>query len=192
MNFCSEFGEDKWIAENLPLPATGFYVDVGCAHPTEGSNTAFLRARGWQGLAIDANPLFADKWETAGYGSHFVQAFVSDQPIVPFDFSDRVLESRVSLGGPHFAAVDLWSIVEAAAEQQYPKIHFLTLDLEGHEINALRSLIDYYPKSECPPIIVSEYNTLGLGEDLRVRDYLLKQGYRLVHTTRANHIFHRA
>ncbi len=192
MNFYSEFGEDKWIAENLPLPAHGYYVDVGCAHPTEGSNTAFLRARGWQGLAIDANPLFAEKWETAGYGGHFVQAFVSDQEIVPFAFSDRVLESRVSPGSPRFAAFALWSLVEAARNEQYPKIDFITLDVEGHEINALRSLIDYYPPTELPSIIVSEYNTLGIGEDMRVRDYLLNRGFKHVHTTTSNHIFHRA
>jgi hypothetical protein len=187
MNFCSEFGEDKWIAENLPLPATGFYVDVGCAHPTEGSNTAFLRARGWRGLAIDANPLFADKWETAGYGSHFVQAFVSDQPIVPFAFSDRVLESRVASNGPRFAATSLARLVPLS-----DKIDLLTLDVEGHEFEVFQSLSLGLMDSALPPIIVSEYNTRDLGEDYRVSKQLQWRGYRLVHTTRANHIFHRA
>ena len=47
--------EDEWIDKNLPLPEKGFYVDIGCEHPFNHSNTAFLRDRGWKGLAIDGN-----------------------------------------------------------------------------------------------------------------------------------------
>ena len=70
MNFYSEYGEDRWIAENLKLPDRGFYVDVGCAVPGSGSNTAFLRDRGWGGLVIDANPAYAALW-LAGRASSF-------------------------------------------------------------------------------------------------------------------------
>lgn len=181
--FYSEFGEDRWIAEHLPLPATGFYVDVGCAHPTEGSNTAFLRDRGWQGLAIDANPGYAPLWPAGA----FVQAIVSTEPIVGFEFKSAHYESRVCSGQTQFAAVPLQSLVRAHRRRPFETCDFLTLDVEGHEFEALLSL-----GALLPPIIVSEYNTRGLGEDMRVHDYLLKNGFTLVHTTTANHIFHRA
>lgn len=175
--FYSEFGEDRWIAENLPLPAHGYYVDVGCADPTDGSNTAFLRDRGWRGLAIDANPLFGTVWPP----DTFVQAIISDQPIVSFEFKDNGYESRVAPGHQRFAAVPLTHLTRYPAD-------LLSLDLEGHEYNALLSL----PRPLLPPIIISEYNTSGLGEDMRVRDYLLERGYRIAHQTPANHIFFRA
>lgn len=179
--FFSEFGEDRWIAENLPLPATGYYVDGGCAHPTEGSNTAFLRARGWRGLAIDANPGSAPLWPA----DTFVQAIISDEPIVGFEFKAAHFESRVSEGHTQFAAVQLCDLLRAQRQTEFATCDFLTLDVEGHEFEALRSLGCIFP-----PIIVSEYNTLGIGEDMRVRDYLLSRGFALVHTTPANHIFH--
>ncbi|MES2694485.1 MAG: FkbM family methyltransferase [Verrucomicrobiota bacterium] len=185
MNFYSEFGEDRWIADNLPLPATGYYVDVGCAHPTEGSNTAFLRARGWRGLAIDANPGWGAVWQTAA-PDHFVQAFVSDKRIVSFEFKEAHYESRITPGNTRYAAVPLWTLVDHDYD-----IDLLTLDVEGHEFEVLTTL-DNWRIPQLPPIIVSEYNTRGIGEDMRVRDYLLARGYRLVHTTVANHIFHRA
>lgn len=180
--FFSEFGEDRWIAENLPLPATGYYVDVGCAHPTEGSNTAFLRARGWRGLAIDANPGYAPLWPA----DTFVQAFISAQPIVSFEFKAAHYESRVAPGHTRYAAPqlsDLWTAVGC------PKLDLLTLDVEGHEYEALMSLISAC--GDLPPIIVSEYNTRDLGIDNRVRAALTSGfGYELVHTTPANHIFY--
>ena len=40
MNFYSEYGEDRWIAENLKLPDRGFYVDVGCAGRRVGRKQA--------------------------------------------------------------------------------------------------------------------------------------------------------
>lgn len=187
MNFYSEFGEDRWIAENLPLPAAGYYVDVGCAHPTNGSNTAFLRDRGWRGLAIDANPEFAAHW--APWPDTFVQGIVSSDPFVTFEFNEaRCYESRVAPGPVRYGTVSLERLCFG-----HPRIDLLTLDVEGHEFSALRSLNEFIEiPLGYPPIIISEYNTAGLGEDMRVRDHLFEHGYRLVHTTTANHIFHRA
>lgn len=176
MTFHSEFGEDKWIAENLPLPAEGNYVDVGCGHPVIGSNTAFLRDRGWRGTGIDANLGYASAW-TRGT---FIQAFVSDFPIVPFAFKEVSGHSRVELGAPMVGACRLDRLISERPD-------FLSLDLEGHEFNALLSL----SRDLLPPIIVSEYNTHGIGEDPRVLHYLIVEGYEVVHQTIANHIFYR-
>ncbi len=189
--FYSEFGEDAWIAANLPLPKTGYYIDLGCAHPTLSSNTAFLRDRHWPGLAIDANPGFAPFWaelypaalpnDRRPALNPFLAAIISDRPIVTFEYKqEAILESRVTPGATRHAAVRLSHLTHLPCD-------FLSLDLEGHEYEALRSI----PPPHLPPIIVSEYATTGLPDDMRVRDYLVMSGYRLAHTTPANHIFHR-
>jgi len=53
----SQFGEDvllhHFIFNELKLEK-GFYVDVGCFHPIQYSNTNFLYMSGWKGLNIDA------------------------------------------------------------------------------------------------------------------------------------------
>lgn len=180
--YYSEFGEDRWISENLVLPGLGFYVDVGAAHPVAGSNTAFLRDRGWHGLAIDANPGYAEHW--AGISDcHFVAAIASDVPIVEFDFKDIPGHSRVEYGAKiSFAATRMDTILRARGVSV---IDVLSLDLEGHEFNALLSMQGYWPR-----IVISEFSTAGLPDDYRVRDLLIRGGYyELRHTTHSNHIF---
>lgn len=55
----SQYGEDRLIEVLLRPGPWGTYVDVGSHHPHEGSNTYGLYLRGWRGLTIDANPVFA-------------------------------------------------------------------------------------------------------------------------------------
>jgi FkbM family methyltransferase len=50
----STFGEDLILKKFLKK--NGFYVDVGCYHPYEGSNTCLLYKKGWRGINIDLNP----------------------------------------------------------------------------------------------------------------------------------------
>lgn len=193
-SFHSEFGEDKWIAKNLPLPEKGFYVDVGCGPPGFGSNTQFLLDSGWNGLAIDANPNYAQHW--LGYlNVRFVQAMVSCMPVVPFAFKRVPGHSRVETGHILHAAASLDRLVGHFAKQMVPrptKIDLLSLDVEGHEFEAIYSLM-LLPWA--PEIIISEYSTAGLADDYRVKEYLsgpdMPWRYKLVHTTQANHIFQR-
>ena len=46
-------GEDKILKEIFKYKKSGLYVDVGCYHPIELSNTALLYNRGWKGINID-------------------------------------------------------------------------------------------------------------------------------------------
>ncbi len=181
--YYSEFGEDKWIAENLTLPETGFYIDAGCGHPTIHNNTAFLRDRGWNGMAIDANDGYAGYWQDGV----FIQAFVSDQPLVSFSFKKIAGHSRVEESPRRYATTSLLRLLGVVKQPApAPWFDFLSLDLEGHEFNALMSL-----EGQLPRVIVSEYSTEGLFDDMRVKEYLERNGYRLVHTTKANHVFTR-
>ena len=40
--FHSEYLEDKWIFQNLPVPKAGFFVDVGAGDGVRASNTYFF------------------------------------------------------------------------------------------------------------------------------------------------------
>lgn len=186
MSFFSEFGEDEWISKHLPLPEKGFYVDVGANQPGAGSNTAFLRAKGWAGLAVDANPEFAKLW--AGIpGTLFVAGIVSDEPIVGFDFKQIAGHSRVEKVNRLFATTTLDRLLQTV-KPEVARIDLLSLDVEGHEFNALLSLSLFRWK---PAIIISEFSTAGIGEDVRVANFLQTppRPYELVHQTPANQIF---
>lgn len=179
MKYYSEFGEDEWLHRNNHLGGTGMvYVDVGAADPVTGSNTALLRDLGWTGLAVDGNPAYAFKWKTP-----FELAVVSTESEVPFNFHPNHVVSRVEAGNPIVPAVSLESILE---RRGIGKIDLLSLDVEGHEFEALTSM-DL--AAHQPRIIISEYNTQGLGFDWRVRDFLMDRNYYVVHQTLANLVY---
>ena len=50
-----EFAEDVLIDRILKSIKNGVYIDVGCYHPIELSNTALLYNKGWNGMNIDLN-----------------------------------------------------------------------------------------------------------------------------------------
>lgn len=179
MTFHSEFGEDKWITENLKLPEKGIYLDLGCAHPYFKSNTAFLRQMGWTGVGVDADPRWADDWTDP-----FVAAIVSIFPRIGFIINqDNPYVSRTTKNGGGFQLAKHAS--QILEECGIDHLDFLSLDLEGHEYHAFLTL----EREHLPTIIISEYDTEGIGKDMRVHDYLTATDYQLVHTTTANHIF---
>jgi len=180
LNFYSQNGEDEWIANNLSLPDKGFYLDVGCGHPFNQSNTAFLRERGWKGLAVDANPQLINEWN-GELREHFIQGAVSDKrEIVWFDIHAVPEYSRINDNGQiKLMSMTLDELVGKSL------IDFFSLDVEGHEYEVILGIEPW----KLPPIIVSEYNTAGIGEDFRVRDYLLRFRYQVAHRTVSNLIF---
>jgi FkbM family methyltransferase len=178
MTYYSQFGEDRWICEQFVLPEKGVYVDVGAGHPTTISNTAFLRDRGWTGLAVDGNPNYVQLWA----GLPFEAAVVSGIPDVRFEIDGNPDMSRVRTGEPNVHTVTLESLL---IKHQIGIIDFLSLDVEAHEFDVLMSM---NLQAHKPRIVVSEYSTLNIGEDMRVRDFLVAQGYEVVCKTIANFI----
>ena len=61
----SMYGEDLIINNFFKKKKKGFYVDVGCYHPIDGSNTHLLFRRGWEGINIDVNSLSIDLFKAA-------------------------------------------------------------------------------------------------------------------------------
>ena len=49
----SMIGEDLFVDWFFKKKKIGFYVDVGCYHPLQLSNTYLLYKRGWSGINID-------------------------------------------------------------------------------------------------------------------------------------------
>jgi len=178
--YFSEFSEDSACVDlGLPLPENGIYVDVGCAWPDLRSNTAFLRKRGWHGLAIDGNPFWKHYWDETP-NAKFINAIVSNETRGSFDTSGPPDMARLTGNAPEVNCIPLEHILVAHGIE---KIDFLSLDVEGREMEALLSM---NIARHCPEIVVSEYKTHGIGEDFRVKEYLEGVGYREVHRTFAN------
>lgn len=169
--------EDQWIAENLPLPEKGFYVDIGAGHPFTTSNTAFLRDRKWEGLAIDGNLAWAPEWDGI---PAFHSAVISSQPSVSFyESQDNPYWSRICENGQWREAETIEQLLERFG---IFKFDFLSVDTEGTEFEILQ-MFDF--EKHDPQIVVAEYNAAHLPivepEDSPIPPFMRKQGYRLRH-----------
>jgi hypothetical protein len=169
--------EDKWIAENLPLPDKGFYVDIGCGHPFTTSNTAFLRDRKWDGLAIDGSPIWADEWRDI---PAFHCAIIANKPQVGFRIDpDNAYWSRIDENATRREADDIESFLFRFG---VGKIDFLSVDTEGTELDVLWS---FNFKKHSPPIVIVEYNAAHLPivepNNSPIPAFMRSKGYTMEH-----------
>lgn len=181
MNFPGEFNECLWLMEHYGefFSKPQFYVDVGCAHPEDRSNTAFLRELGWRGLHIDGDQSWEKHW-----GGDFLHAVIHTEPAVCFEPNPVAVLSRVGLGEPNVMTRRLDDIL---VERSVDRIGFMSVDVEGQELRVLESM-NRFPN--WPPFLCVEYNTAGIGEDYSSCNLLLLMGYRIVHQTISNFIYY--
>lgn len=180
--YYSQFGEDAWIDRHIVLPGRGIYADIGAAHPDHFSNTQFLRDRGWNGVAVDANAAYAPEWK-----SPFITAVVSSKDRVGFLFDIDPLMSKIVPDASGDEGLPCRTLESILNESKIEKLDFLSLDVEGNEFDAF-STMDLW--RHMPTIIVAEFYTHLVGCDMRLCEHLCSSGlYRGVHQTQCNIIY---
>lgn len=63
--YTSQIGQDKFVIDSLHGKRNGTFLDVGCHHFQNLSNTFFLEKElGWRGIGIDMNDNYRSGWLT--------------------------------------------------------------------------------------------------------------------------------
>ncbi len=175
--------EDEWIDKNLPLPGKGFYVDIGCGHPFTTSNTAFLRDRKWDGLAIDGFRGWEEDWRNipAFYCAVIVSPY-SDKRVFFKEDHDNPYWSRIS--DKELPTFRLATTIETIlSDKKIGRIDFLSVDTEGTELEVLES---FNFERHNPPVVVAEFNAAHLPivepQDSPIPDFMRSKGYELKRT----------
>ena len=149
----SQFGEDRVIGHIFSNECNGYYVDVGCNHPIFYSNTWKLYLNGWRGMVIDANEELIQEYKKVRPYDIPVQEVISDsEECLDYYFSNN---SNLISGVGAFAD-DRWgrNIDNCKIVKVKPKslndifvkydvpgdFDLLSIDVEGHELNVLRSM----------------------------------------------------
>jgi FkbM family methyltransferase len=181
----SQWGEDLVVAKILTAD-NGFYVDVGCHHPTTCNNTYLLYQRGWTGLCIDAVASFGPFYAETRPRDRFVYSAVSptEGEVAFYVGNNNALGSLLqSKWIPQKVTVRAKPLRAILEEHQVPRdFAFLSIDVEGTEVEALRSL-DF--SLFRPRVIVAEYQTMGQ-INLDLQPFLLGFGYQIISVTRCN------
>lgn len=160
IEYKSQFGQDKWLIENVFKGKTsGYFIDCGAGDPFNGSNTYTLeKFFDWSGVAIDINMGNNRFWLNGKdepkptRSCSVVRALLSHEAglwenIVPGggttgvlnDSSNKYIKGNIDKNGaflmPTHTLTQVLDAINAPLD-----IDFFSLDVEGHELNVLQGL----------------------------------------------------
>jgi FkbM family methyltransferase len=144
--FPSQIGQDKWVLFGVfPGVRDGYFVDVGSADGTLESNSKALEERGWKGICVDPFPT-----NMQGRTCAMMKEVVSSVSGRTVKFHTQRLLGGIeeTLGkyktlASEAPAVELTTVTltEILDRNHAPSfIHFMSLDIEGAELEALKGI----------------------------------------------------
>jgi FkbM family methyltransferase len=191
----SQHGEDLIIDRSLGHKKKGFYVDIGAFDPVRFSNTMRFYRWGWSGINIEPdtehwkkiagvrvrdinlNIGIADKKEALTYyvmEPHTLSTFSKKQSLEYEKHGFRLVGQK---------SVAVWPLADVLREYAKNKsIDFLSIDVEGFELDVLRSN-DW--KRFRPKVLCVEMSHAAPA----IARYIETLGYKLTATTPDNHIY---
>ena len=203
----SMLGEDLVVNNFFKNKTNGFYVDVGCYHPIDGNNTHLLFKNGWSGINIDLNKISIDLFNIARKNDENFRVAVSNKSkkikfyyrkkinmlnTINKNFANNSFKKGYSID--YIQARTLSSILKES-KLKNKKIDFLNIDIEGNEINALKTLNFeiYRPKLICVEIHNFTSNRLKKVnfKDHSIYKFLKQKGYKHIWKNEFSFIFKR-
>ena len=204
----SLLGEDKFIEKYFRNKAKGFYIDVGCYHPLEGNNTHLLYKNGWSGINFDINHYsiklfnFLRKRDlnihsgisrkknklTMHYRKEINMLNTLDEKIAKIHFRNGYKKKNIQVNTLNFFISKKF--------KKLNKIDFINIDVEGYELDALKSLnfSTYKPQLICIEIhnIKKMYDTnYKYLKSNDVYNYLINKKYKVIWKNKYSFIFER-
>ncbi len=177
-NFYAQFGEDKVLYELFGEKNVGVCVEVGGYDGITGSNTYFFEKIGWECLILEPIPEFCKKIKL-NRNCNILQIAASDKEGISDFYIAKGVEtlSTIETDKKHFdrihkdggsgieqIKVKTGLLTKILKNYGYRDIDFLTLDVEGHEMSALRGL-DF--KKINIKILIIEDATFGKSKEIK-------------------------
>jgi len=181
----AQFGEDRALERVFAGVDHGYCVEVGAYDGRTGSATYLFERKGWDCLLVEPNPALAQAISRHRHCQVSNCAASSREGEATFHVARNLEQmSTLDMTTEH----DLWirdlggSLEEITvptarldtllAKAGFPRVDFITIDVEGHELDVLQgfSLDTYRPR-----IVIVEDN--GDQDESSVRRHLADQGY---------------
>jgi FkbM family methyltransferase len=200
----SQLGEDCLLWHYFHTVIGGFYVDVGCHHPTRYSNTYLLHNfRKWRGINIDADERAIAKFResrpddinlTMGVGlspGELEFSAFDDGAVSTFD-PKMALQQQTNFGTPKISKVSVLPLAEILDRHVPPdvSIDYIDVDCEGfdHEVITSNNWSKYRPK-----ILTVELFGFPIENPLSnpTVSFMKAQGYKVISYLHATLFFER-
>ena len=202
------FGEDLFVQNYFRNKVKGFYIDVGCYHPLEGNNTHLLYKNGWSGINFDINHYSIKLFDflrkrdlnihsgisrkkrklTMYYRKEINMLNTLDEKIAKIHFRNGYKKKNIQVNTLNFFISKKF--------KKLNKIDFINIDVEGYELDALKSLnfLTYKPQLICIEIhnIKKMYDTnYKYLKSNDVYNYLINKKYKVIWKKKYSFIFER-
>jgi FkbM family methyltransferase len=129
------------------LPSDGFYIDVGGYHPTYDSVTKLFYDLGWHGINIEPGAKYFPAFETERQRDINLRIAISDHfgeaTFFEMDQTSTLEERFASRDSQIFSGeykVPIKTLTQVCEEHASTEIHFLKIDVEGHEAAVIRGM----------------------------------------------------
>ena len=154
--FYSQHGEDFLLNKIFKDKADGVYVEIGCLDGIEYSNTYYFEKKGWKGICLEAHNDFIPLLKMNRPGASIVHCAVGEEDKDNVTFYANKIGSLSTLDkneeerwkkdykeyftGFEEQTVQMRTLTTVFDELKVSKIDFVSLDIEGYEVQALKGL----------------------------------------------------
>jgi len=154
--FYSQHGEDFLLNEVFQNKRSGFFVEVGCLDGIEFSNTYFFEKKGWKGVCIEAHNDFIPKLRKNRPHASIVHCAIGETNKKDVIFYANKIGSLSTLDkneehrwkknyrdyfyGFEEQVIPMRTLTSVFDELHVTEIDFISLDIEGYEVQALQGL----------------------------------------------------
>ena len=172
----SQLGQDAYalgILENRK--GSKFYLEIGAYHPRIYSNTALLRDYGgWSGLSVDPNPHTARSFLDAGLKDSFYEIAVGSTEGVVSLLEKGALSEIKSESDNRQIYHEVKMITPKLLLEDLPPIDYLSLDIEGGELDVLNN----WPWESSKPSLITVEHNFRTQEMKEIQKLLHANGYK--------------
>ena len=191
--------EDTSVLDYFKDKKNGFYVDVGCYHPTHRNNTYLLYKKNWNGINIDTSQFSIElfnymrpndlNYECAvSNKNEFVKLFYQKE-LSQLSTTESDQAKNVFQGNIKKKEIEAFTLDEILERGKYKnsKIDFLDIDVEGADFKVLEGLSfdKFKPELVCVEIHEKEI------KKSTIYNFLIDKNYELLWSGVFSHIFKR-
>jgi len=191
--------EDTAVLDYFKDKKNGFYIDIGCHHPTYINNTYLLYKKNWSGINIDISQFSIDLFNyMRPQDLNYNCAISNKNKIVKIfyqkEFSQlstikSIQAKSVFQGNIKEKDIQAFSLDEILNRDKYKntKIDFLNIDVEGADLEVLEGLS--FDKFK-PELICLEIHDKEVKKS-EIYNFLINKNYELICSGIFSHIFKR-
>ena len=202
----SLLGEGTFLKKYFSKQKKGFYIDVGCYHPLSGNNTYLLYKKGWHGMNFDISELSIDLFNFYRKKDRNIWCGISNKSGKKKIFFRKKLNMLNTLNKDiakiHFKNGFNTSSIRVNNLNYFLKkfynskikIDLLKIDVEGEEMNVLKSINFKFYRPKIISIEIHNQNSIyedntNYFKTNKIYKFLVTKKYKLIWRKKYSFIF---